>query len=170
MDIFSEYNLSNKLKEVVDNFESEKFNSAMVQALISNASEIIAPYWSLKTFIAVNPLKGFEDQYFLDAAKQAKKYFSANCFLKKSKYLELYDREEISLAALNEYFEKAIEDIELDVKVLNKDINLKKLLWEIFFSRELEFKNLANPSVYPHSRRVESGDLLGDVNNYMIKI
>jgi hypothetical protein len=41
MDIFSEYNLSNKLKTVVDNFESEKFNSAMVQALISNASEII---------------------------------------------------------------------------------------------------------------------------------
>ena len=131
MDIFSEYNLSNKLKTVVDNFESEKFNSAMIQALISNASEIIAPYWSLKTFIAVNPLKGFEDKHFLEAAKQAKKYFSANCFLKKSKYLELYDREEISLAALNEYFEKMLEDIELDIRVLDKDINLKKLLWEI---------------------------------------
>jgi|LakMenEpi03Aug12_release.lakeMendotaPanAssembly.Ray.scaffolds.fasta_scaffold00042_100 uncharacterized protein YbcC (UPF0753/DUF2309 family) len=169
MDIFSEYNLSNKLKEVVDNFESEKFNSAMVQALISNASEIIAPYWSLKTFIAVNPLKGFEDKHFLEAAKQAKKYFSANCFLKKSKYLELYDREEISLAALNEHFEKMLEDIELDIRVLDKEINLKKLFWEIFFSRELEFKNLASPSVYPHSRRVESGDLLDKVNNYMIK-
>ena len=170
MDIFSEYNLSNKLKTVVDSFESEKFNSAMVQALISNASEIIAPYWSLKTFIAVNPLKGFEDKHFLEAAKQANKYFSANCFLKKSKYFELYDREEISLTALNENFEKMIEGIELDVRVLDKDINLKKLLWEIFFSRDLEFKNLANPSDYPHSRRIESGDLLGDVNNYMIKI
>jgi hypothetical protein len=169
MDIFSEYNLSNKLKTVVDNFESEKFNSAMVQALISNASEIIAPYWSLKTFIAVNPLKGFEDKHFLEAAKQAKKYFSANCFLKKSQYLELYDREEISLAALNEHFEKMLEDIELDIRVLDKEINLKKLFWEIFFSRELEFKNLASPSVYPHSRRVESGDLLDKVNNYMIK-
>ncbi|MFZ4085160.1 MAG: DUF2309 domain-containing protein [Vampirovibrionia bacterium] len=170
MDIFSEYNLSNKLKEVVDNFESEKFNSAMVQALISNASEIIAPYWSLKTFIAVNPLKGFEDKHFLEAAKQAKKYFSANCFLKKSKYLELYDREEISLAALNEHFEKMVEDVELDIRVLDKEINLKKFFWEIFFSRDLEFKDLASPSAYPHSRRVESGDLLGDVNNYMIKI
>ena len=170
MDIFSEYNLSNKLKEVVDNFESEKFNSAMVQALISNASEIIAPYWSLKTFIAVNPLKGFEDQHFLDAAKQAKKYFSANCFLKKSKYLELYDRGEISLAALNEHFEKMLEDIELDIRVLDKEINLKKLFWEIFFSRDLEFKNLSSPSAYPHSRRVESGDLLDKVNDYMIKI
>jgi uncharacterized protein YbcC (UPF0753/DUF2309 family) len=170
MDIFSEYNLSSKLKEVVDNFESEKFNSAMVQALISNASEIIAPYWSLKTFIAVNPLKGFEDQHFLEAAKQAKKYFSANCFLKKSKYLELYDREEISLAALNEHFERMLEDIELDIRVLDKEINLKKLFWEIFFSRDLEFKDLASPPAYPHSRRVESGDLLGDVNNYMIKI
>jgi uncharacterized protein YbcC (UPF0753/DUF2309 family) len=169
MDIFSEYNLSNKLKTVVDNFESEKFNSAMVQALISNASEIIAPYWSLKTFIAVNPLKGFEDKHFLEAAKQAKKYFSANCFLKKSQYLELYDREEISLAALNEYFEKMVEDIQLDIRVLDKEINLKKLFWEIFFSRELEFKNLASPSAYPHSRRVESGDLLDKVNNYMIK-
>lgn len=170
MDIFSEYNLSNKLKEVVGNFESEKFNSAMVQALIANASEIIAPYWSLKTFIAVNPLKGFEDQHFLDAAKQAKKYFSANCFLKKSKYLELYDRGEISLAALNEYFEKMLGDIELDTRVLDKEINLKKLCWEIFFSRDLEFKNLSSPSVYPHSRRVESGDLLDKVNDYMIKI
>jgi uncharacterized protein YbcC (UPF0753/DUF2309 family) len=169
MDIFSEYNLSSKLKEVVDNFESEKFNSAMVQALISNASEIIAPYWSLKTFIAVNPLKGFEDQHFLEAAKQAKKYFTADCFLKKSKYLELYDKEEISLAALNEHFEKMIEGIELDIRVLDKELNLKKLFWEIFFSRDLEFKNLASPSAYPHSRRVESGDLLDKVNNYMIK-
>jgi uncharacterized protein YbcC (UPF0753/DUF2309 family) len=170
MDIFSEYNLSNKLKEVVDNFESEKFNSAMVQALIANASEIIAPYWSLKTFIAVNPLKGFEGKHFLEAAKQARKYFTANCFLKKSKYLELYDREEISLSALNESFEKVIQDIQLDLRVLDKDINLRKLFWEIFFSRELEFKNLASPSAYPHSRRVESGDLLDNVNNYMIKI
>jgi uncharacterized protein YbcC (UPF0753/DUF2309 family) len=169
MDIFSEYNLSNKLKTVVDNFESEKFNSAMVQALISNASEIIAPYWSLKTFIAVNPLKGFEDKHFLEAAKQAKKYFSANCFLKKSKYLELYDREEISLAALNEHFEKMLEDLQLDIRVLDQSINLRKFFWEIFFSRELEFKNLANPSIYPHSRRVERGDLLDRVNAYMIK-
>ena len=89
--------------------------------------------------------------------------------MKKSQYLELYDREEISLAALNEHFEKMLEDIELDIRVLDKEINLKKLFWEIFFSRELEFKNLASPSVYPHSRRVESGDLLDKVNNYMIK-
>ncbi|MFM7457714.1 MAG: putative inorganic carbon transporter subunit DabA, partial [bacterium] len=45
----------------------------------------------------------------------------------------------------------------------------KKLFWEIFFSRDLEFKKLANSSIYPHSRRVESGDLLDQVNNYMIK-
>jgi hypothetical protein len=89
--------------------------------------------------------------------------------LKKSKYLELYDREEISLAALNEHFEKMLEDLQLDIRVLDQSINLRKFFWEIFFSRELEFKNLANPSIYPHSRRVERGDLLDRVNAYMIK-
>lgn len=169
MNIFTEDTLNHKLKKVVDDFESERFNSAMVQALISNASEIIAPYWSLKTFIAVNPLKGFEDRHFLEAAKQARKYFGADCFLKKTKYLELYDKKEITHSALQENFERSIEDILLDIRVSDKDICLKKVFWEILLSKESEFKILANPSIYPYSRRIENGDLLDRINNYMIK-
>ena len=40
-----------------------------------NSWNNIAPFWSLKNLIAVNPLKGFEDLHFKDALKEAEIYF-----------------------------------------------------------------------------------------------
>ena len=169
MDIFSETSLTNKLNQVISDFQDEKFNSQMVQALISRASEIIPPYWSLKNFIAVNPLKGFENKPFLEAAKLAKHYFNGEAFLKKSEYLQYLDKGEISLSALNENLENMVRDLNLDIKIQGMDIDLKKLLWEIFFARDLEFKSLANPSQFPYSKVINSGEMFISVNNYMIK-
>jgi len=169
MDIFSEISLTNKLNKAINKFDEEKFNSQMVQALISRASEIIPPAWPLKSFIAVNPLKGFETKSFLEAAKAAKWYFNAQSFLTKAQYLEYLDRDEISLSALNESLEMSVEDIDLNLVLLSKEINLKKLFREILFARDLEFKNFPNLVSYPYTKLIDSAKPFIKVNNYMIK-
>lgn len=44
--------------------------SLEVRALIDNAAQRIAPVWPLETFIACNPLQGFEAQSFEEAIAQ----------------------------------------------------------------------------------------------------
>ncbi|OEH48963.1 hypothetical protein lpari_00015 [Legionella parisiensis] len=41
-----------------------------IQALVHNAAKCIAPVWPLETFIACNPLQGFETQTFEEAIAQ----------------------------------------------------------------------------------------------------
>ena len=41
-----------------------------IQALVHNAAKSIAPVWPLETFIACNPLQGFEAQSFEEALAQ----------------------------------------------------------------------------------------------------
>lgn len=45
----------------------EKGKGLEVQALVHNAAQCIAPVWPLETFIACNPLHGFEGQLFEEA-------------------------------------------------------------------------------------------------------
>lgn len=55
--------------------EENTFYSSQIKPLIYNASDVIAPYWTLKTFIAVNPLQGFENLNFYSAVEKAASYF-----------------------------------------------------------------------------------------------
>jgi uncharacterized protein len=48
-------------------FHLKKNKSLELQALVYNASKCIAPVWPLETFIACNPLQGFEGQTFEEA-------------------------------------------------------------------------------------------------------
>jgi uncharacterized protein YbcC (UPF0753/DUF2309 family) len=45
-------------------------NAAKLSALIANASEHLAPYWPLRSFIAVNPLQGLEQLPFEQAVAE----------------------------------------------------------------------------------------------------
>ncbi|MFM1800871.1 MAG: hypothetical protein RJA81_223 [Planctomycetota bacterium] len=49
-----------------------------VKEMVRNASNIVAPVWPLKTFIAVNPLQGLEDLPFEQAVRMASQIQSAN--------------------------------------------------------------------------------------------
>jgi|GEM_PF-6946644 len=63
---------------------------ADIQAMVSNAAQCIAPVWPLETFIACNPLQGFESLPFEEALLEGKRLFgSANAIPK----LELVNRE-----------------------------------------------------------------------------
>lgn len=49
---------------------SEKSKGLELQALVHNAAKCIAPVWPLETFIACNPLQGFEAHPFAEALAQ----------------------------------------------------------------------------------------------------
>lgn len=51
-------------------FHSGKKKSLELHALVHNAAKCIAPVWPLETFIACNPLQGFEAQTFEEAIAQ----------------------------------------------------------------------------------------------------
>ena len=55
---------------MIIDIKEEKMNS-----FIKKSWEKIAPFWSLKNLIAINPLKGFEDLPFEKALQEAQIYF-----------------------------------------------------------------------------------------------
>lgn len=56
----------------------ESFEMPDIKQLVSNASDVIAPVWPLKTFIAVNPLQGLENLPFETAVIRSHHYRTAN--------------------------------------------------------------------------------------------
>ena len=47
---------------------------------INNASDIVSPAWTLKSFVASNPLQGLEKHKFADALQNAKEFFKTDIF------------------------------------------------------------------------------------------
>lgn len=47
---------------------------------INNASDIVSPAWTLKSFVASNPLQGLEKYKFTDALQRAKEFFKTDIF------------------------------------------------------------------------------------------
>ncbi len=58
------------LKKTGSTFHLAKNKAIEIQALVQNAAKCVAPVWPLETFIACNPLQGFEGQDFEEALEQ----------------------------------------------------------------------------------------------------
>lgn len=69
-------NMSNNKSK--STYYSAKNKSVEMHVLVHNAAKYIAPVWPLETFIACNPLQGFENQKFEDALMQASRKFVTN--------------------------------------------------------------------------------------------
>jgi hypothetical protein len=70
-----------KLNQLVGN-QSDNINldySYIINS-IKNASDIIAPAWTLRSFVASNPLQGLEKSNFSDALKTAKEFYKTDIF------------------------------------------------------------------------------------------
>jgi len=54
-----------------EKMQMNSINNEYVTQLVQQASQFISPVWPIETFIACNPLHGFEEQYFDDALQQS---------------------------------------------------------------------------------------------------
>ncbi|SDF40710.1 DUF2309 domain-containing protein [Cellulophaga baltica] len=73
---------------------------------INGASEIIGTTWPLYTFVASNPLSGYENKPFEEAVALAEKYLQANTFPKATVYQQAYDTGLIDDAILTTLLKK----------------------------------------------------------------
>jgi uncharacterized protein YbcC (UPF0753/DUF2309 family) len=71
-----------------------------LRADVSIASRLVAPYWPLTSFVAVNPLGGLEHLPFDEACAEATRWFGASTHLSLQWYRDAHRRGEISEADL----------------------------------------------------------------------
>ncbi|MFY9243677.1 MAG: DUF2309 domain-containing protein [Polaribacter sp.] len=63
---------------------------------VNEASKVIGKTWPLYTFVASNPLSGYEKSSFKDAIKTAKNNFGANAFPSTNLYLQAWEKGDIN--------------------------------------------------------------------------
>jgi len=68
---------------------------------VAEASEPIAKFWPMRTFVHHNPLHGFEHMPFDDAIHAAKALFGGLGYLPNEEYRELYQDGRISAEAID---------------------------------------------------------------------
>ena len=76
--------------ESMTNLKTKKYQHSDIFALVSNAAKCISPVWPLETFIACNPLQGFEHLPFEEALLEGKRLFGSAHAIPK---LEAVNRE-----------------------------------------------------------------------------
>ena len=99
---------------------------------INNASDIVAPAWTLKSFVASNPLQGLEKYKFADALQNVKEFFKTDIF---SDSLDL--REVLRSNNINE---------DLAVKQIKKQLNWSQEYFK-FSGKELSINSFISSSL-----------------------
>lgn len=92
--------MSNAAVITLSNDASAADASLQVRSRVRNAADAIAPVWPLKTFIACNPLQGFEGLAFEEAVKEGEALFGGRGYRPAGEYRKRYARGEIAAAAL----------------------------------------------------------------------
>lgn len=106
---------------------------------IEQASKVIGKTWPLYTFVASNPLSGYENATFQEAAGLAQKHFNANAFPAAKRYREAWEKgsidKDVLLAllkenGLSESPEHYLAHIELQqqLEVLNKNHDVDRIM------------------------------------------
>lgn len=148
--------LKNTINEVYKTFDENKLTTNMIKAFVANAFEVVNTNWSLKSFIAVNPLKGFENEHFFEASKSAAKYFDAKCFFHISKYYDLLEKGEIKREYLLELIEKEFGEAKISL-----------LLLQMLEQKLIDEPSIKFEKIYPYSQHINNSQVLDKVNNYM---
>lgn len=74
-------------------------NQSLINS-IDEASKVIGKTWPLYTFVASNPLSGYENVPFQEAVSLANKHFNANAFPAAALYRQAWEKGEINLELL----------------------------------------------------------------------
>lgn len=71
-----------------------------IQESIDEASKVIGKTWPLYTFVASNPLSGYENASFQEAVSAAEKHFNANAFPVPKLYRQAWEKGDINAGIL----------------------------------------------------------------------
>ena len=77
-----------------------------IQSSIDKASKVIGKTWPLYTFVASNPLSGYENSSFQEAVNSAEQQFNANAFPSAMLFRQAWDSGDINESVLVELLKK----------------------------------------------------------------
>lgn len=97
-------------------------------ALVTIATQTVAPLWPLDSAIAVNPLSGFEEQPFEDALPEAAALFGARPTLSLPEWRKLMAAGRIDCVSLRKAAVKALGGLDEAFAQLGPDLNAYNLL------------------------------------------
>lgn len=168
-----------------------KHSKEFTRNLVEAASDLIAPAWSLKKFVASNPLQGFEGLTFERASSKAKEYYEAEILPNENIAYNAYKKGDLKIELFEEAFSKRIEDpnstFEFAAKQLskkdfllnsilnNKDQHLKTVQ-EASFKKFINQVAKENKDIFPRektfkliSESSENSDFFRLVNSSLIR-
>jgi uncharacterized protein YbcC (UPF0753/DUF2309 family) len=110
-----------------------------IQTSIEKASKVIGKTWPLHTFVASNPLSGYENLTFQEAVGLAKKHFKANAYPEAKLYRQAFVKGDIDKNIiinllkeheLNEAPEEYLKQMELSIpsETLNITHNIDRIM------------------------------------------
>lgn len=107
-------------------------------ALISIATQTVAPLWPLDSAIAVNPLSGFEEQPFEEVLPEAAALFGARPTLSLNEWRTLMDEGRIDQVSLRKAVVNALGGPDEAFALLGPDLNAYNLLVARLLDMEAE--------------------------------
>ena len=93
-----------------------------IDSLVESATQYIPNFWPIKSFIARNPLHGFESMHFEEALDKAQTLFHAKKSLPREEYQRYYYEQKISPLHLNQEIEHFLSTQEHSHPLLQKII------------------------------------------------
>ncbi len=106
---------------------------------IAEASELIAPFWPMKTFIAQNPIHGLEYLPFDQAVRKAKHLLGGNGYLANEEYRQFYCEGRITEEGVRRAFERVgpREETQSGIQVGGRQITARDV-WRLHLLFGLE--------------------------------
>ena len=103
-----------------------------VRKQILEASESIAPFWPMKTFIAQNPIHGLEYLPFGQAIRKAKHLLGGNGYLANEEYRQFYREGRITEEGVRRAFECVgpREETQFDIQVGGRQLTATEV-WRL---------------------------------------
>lgn len=106
----------------------DKYSREFVDKLVFNAADLIAPAWSLKKFVASNPLKSLESLSFERASSKAREYFDAKILPDELIAFNALKKGDLSLENLEKVYSTKISKHNLEFEFRSKKIKVKEFV------------------------------------------
>lgn len=131
--------LKQKLSDQTDNVNSDY--SYIINS-INKASDIVSPAWTLKSFVASNPLQGLEKYKFTDALQNVKEFFKTDLFSDKLDLKELLQSNNIKEEMLIRQIKKQLKWNQESFKISDTELNINDFIIASLMKNKSSLKEL----------------------------
>jgi uncharacterized protein YbcC (UPF0753/DUF2309 family) len=158
--------------QFAENIMNRTVEPLAVRALVDNAAHSIAPLWPLRSFIARNPLVGFEEQSFEKAIVNGTDSFGGQGLPSRQMGQAAFARGTITDLHLRQTFAKHTQGLKTSLSVRGLTVPTAELLRVYMTTAEAATKSTPESQVQvdrmPTNQRLRT-DLTGAINRFTIK-